>query len=131
MEENEGKTMDIMGKILALVKDFGVIALAVIIGIIFFNMRTETSQMLKDQAEYNRQQQENMYNLVDSLKNLAKAEQDFAAKSEQQKQVAQEVKVDLGRSIRNLNKNVKELKNVQDPKESYTLLANSWDWNPD
>ena len=122
--------MDIT-KIIALIKDFGIVALAIIVAIIFFSMRTETAQMLKDQFKYNQEQQENVYRLTDTLKDLTKAQQNFTAKFEEEKVVKQEIKVDLGRSIRNLNRSVKEIKNVQDPKESYTLLANSWDWNPD
>jgi len=122
--------METMAKIMTFIKDFGIVILAVIIGIIFFSMRTETSEMLRNQFEYNMRQQENIYKLVDSLQNLAKAQQDFVTKFEQRKEVVQEIKVDLGRSIRTLNRSVKELKNVQDPKESYTLLANSWSWSP-
>ena len=116
--------MDIT-KIIALIKDFGIVALAIIVAIIFFSMRTETAQMLKDQFKYNQEQQENVYRLTDTLKDLTKAQQNFTAKFEEEKVVKQEIKVDLGRSIRNLNRSVKEIKNVQDPKESYTLLANS------
>jgi hypothetical protein len=122
--------MDTLGKIMAFIKDFGVIILVVIIGIIFFSMRSETSQMLRSQFEYNRLQQDSIYKLVDTLQNLAKAQHEFVNKFEQRKQVVQEIKIDTGRTIRTFNRAVKETKNVTDPKESYSRLAHFWDYRP-
>lgn len=123
--------MDALSKALGIMKDFGIFILAAIILIIFLNYRSETKDMLQARHNYEMQQFLQMQQLTTALGQLAVANDNLATKMTKREEVAQVVKVDLGRSIRTFNRTVKEIKNVQTAKESIDSLHAAWNWSAD
>jgi len=123
--------MDAFSKALGIVKDFGIFILAVIILIIFLSYRSETKDMLKDRHGYEMQQFIQMQQLTATLSQLAVANNNLATTMTKREEVAQGVKIDLGRSIRTFNRTVKEIKNVQTAEESIGRLHAAWNWSAD
>lgn len=123
--------MDALSKALGIVKDFGIFILAVIILIIFLSYRSETKDMLKDRHGYEMQQFIQMQQLTATLSQLAVANNNLATTMTKREEVAQGVKIDLGRSIRTFNRTVKEIKNVQTAEESIDSLHAAWNWSAD
>lgn len=123
--------MDALSKALGIVKDFGIFILAVIILIIFLSYRSETKDMLKDRHGYEMQQFIQMQQLTATLSQLAVANNNLATTMTKREEVAQGVKIDLGRSIRTFNRTVKEIKNVQTAEKSIGRLHAAWNWSAD
>jgi len=123
--------MDALSKALGIMKDFGIFILAAIILIIFLSYRSETKDMLQARHNYEMQQFLQMQQLTTALGQLAVANDNLATKMTKREEVAQVVKVDLGRSIRTFNRTVKEIKNVQTAKESIDSLHAAWNWSAD
>jgi len=123
--------MDAFSKALGIVKDFGIFILAVIILIIFLSYRSETKDMLKDRHGYEMQQFIQMQQLTATLSQLAVANNNLATTMTKREEVAQGVKIDLGRSIRTFNRTVKEIKNVQTAEKSIGRLHAAWNWSAD
>jgi len=123
--------MDALSKALGIMKDFGIFILAAIILIIFLSYRSETKDMLQERHNYQMQQFIQMQQLTTALGQLAVANDNLATKMTKREEVAQEVKIDLGRSIRTFNRTVKEIKNVQTAEESISSLHAAWDWSAD
>jgi len=123
--------MDALSKALGIIKDFGIFVLAAIILIIFLSYRSETKDMLQARHNYEMQQFLQMQQLTTALGQLAVANDNLATKMTKREEVAQVVKVDLGRSIRTFNRTVKEIKNVQTAKESIDSLHAAWNWSAD
>lgn len=117
------------GSLISFIKDFGIIIVAALVAYIFLAYRTETADFLKNQAEYQRMQSREMEQLKTTLKQLTDASRALEAKIGKKKEVVQKIKLDLGKSIRTLNRSVKELKkNVKTPEESYQRLVAAWDY---
>lgn len=123
--------MDALSKALGIIKDFGIFILAAIILIIFLNYRSETKDMLQARHNYEMQQFLQMQQLTTALGQLAVANNNLATKMTKREEVAQVIKVDLGRSIRTFNRTVKEIKNVQTAKDSIDRLHAAWNWSAD
>lgn len=123
--------MDTLSKALGIIKDFGIFILAAIILIVFLSYRSETKDMLKERHDYEMQRFIQMQQLTTALSQLAVANDNLATKMTKREEVAQEIKVDLGRSIRTFNRTVKEIKNVQTAKESIDRLHAAWNWTAD
>jgi len=123
--------MDALSKALGIIKDFGIFILAIIILIIFLSYRSETKDMLTDRHNYEMKQFVQMQQLTTALSQLAVANDNLATKMTKREEVAQVVKIDLGRSIRTFNRTVKEIKNVQTAKESLDRLRAAWNWSAD
>jgi len=123
--------MDALSKALGIIKDFGIFILAAIILIIFLNYRSETKDMLQARHNYEMQQFLQMQQLTTALSQLALANDNLATKMTKREEVAQVIKVDLGKSIRTFNRTVKEIKNVQTAKDSIDRLHAAWNWSAD
>jgi hypothetical protein len=121
--------MDALSKALGIIKDFGIFILAAIILIIFLNYRSETKDMLQARHNYEMQQFLQMQQLTTALSQLALANDNLATKMTKREEVAQVIKVDLGKSIRTFNRTIKEIKNVQTAKDSIDRLHAAWNWS--
>ena len=108
------------------VKNLVVIALIVYAVFAFNGWKNDYKALVKSRLAYEQLQAEERRELQALLKRATEANQRLAAQVAESKTRREEIRMDVGKSIRTLNRSVKELKSVEDPKESFSRLSAAW-----
>ncbi len=108
------------------VKNLVIIGFIVFIGFTLVNVKNDYMKHLEGRLKYEKTQAIERMRLEGLLKDVAEANKKLMAQVEENRAQAQQLRMDVGKSIRDFNKTVKELKNVKDPKESYDRLSDAW-----
>jgi len=108
------------------VKNLVIIGFIVFIGFTLVNVKDDYMKHLEGRLKYDKTQAIERMRLEGLLKDVAEANKKLMAQVEENRAQAQQLRMDVGKSIRDFNKTVKELKNVKDPKESYDRLSDAW-----
>jgi len=108
------------------VKNLVIIGFIVFVGFTLVNAKDDYMKHLEGRLKYDKTQAVERMRLEGLLKDVAEANKKLMAQVEENRAQAQQLRMDVGKSIRDFNKTVKELKNVKDPKESYDRLSDAW-----
>jgi ABC-type transport system involved in cytochrome bd biosynthesis fused ATPase/permease subunit len=109
----------------------GILLLIILMLLIFLRMESANKKAMEAENKYRVEQMQRMTDLTKTLTDLATSNQKLAAQVGLKQEVAEKIKVDLGRSIRVFNRTVKELKQSTDPHESVERFHQAWDWRPE
>jgi predicted RNase H-like nuclease (RuvC/YqgF family) len=118
--------MDII-KILGGIKNTIIICLCLFLGYQAYTLGSAGKKALKQHYEYQLKQQAGITKLNGILTELADKNQELVLKLEEKEQKVYEMRMDIGKSIKRLNTKVKDIKKIEDAKESYKALAKAWD----
>jgi predicted Holliday junction resolvase-like endonuclease len=108
------------------VKNLVIIGFIVFIGFTLVNVKNDYMKHLEGRLKYEKTQAIERMRLEGLLKDMANANKKLMDQVEKRDAEAQQLRMDVGKSIRNFNRAVKELKNVKEPKESYDRLSDAW-----
>jgi len=108
------------------VKNLVIIGFIIYLGLTLVNTKDQYMKHLEGRLKYEKTQALERSRLEGLLKDMANANKKLMEQVEQRDAQAQQLRMDVGKSIRDFNKKVKELKNVEEPKESYRNLERAW-----
>lgn len=111
------------------VKNLVIIGFIVFIGFTLVNVKNDYMKHLEGRLKYDKTQAVERMRLEGLLKDMANANKKLMEQVEERDAQAQQLRMDVGKSIREFNRSVKELKNVKEPKESYKRLSDAWSPN--
>ncbi len=108
------------------IKNLIIIGFIVFLGFTLVNAKDDYMKHLEGKLKYEKTQAIERARLEGLLKDMANANKKLMEQVEKRDAEAQQLRMDVGKSIRDFNKKVKELKNVEEPKESYRHLERAW-----
>ena len=103
-----------------------IIGFIIYIGLTLVNTKDQYMKHVEDRLKYEKTQAVERARLEGLLKDMADANKKLMEQVAERDAQAQQLRMDVGKSIRDFNKRVKELKNVEEPKESYRNLERAW-----
>jgi hypothetical protein len=111
------------------VKNLVIIGFIVFLGFTLVNVKDDYMKHLEGRLKYEKTQAIERARLEGLLKDIANANKKLMEQVDKRDAEAQQLRMDVGKSIRNFNRKIKELKNVDEPKESYKRLSDAWSPN--
>lgn len=109
------------------IKNLVIIGFIIFLGFTLVNVKNDYMNHLEGKLKYDKTQAVERMRLEGLLKDVAEANKKLMAQVEENLAQAQQLRMDVGKSIRTLNKRVKELKEIKEPKESYKALEEAWE----
>jgi hypothetical protein len=111
------------------IKNLVIIGFIVFLGFTLVNVKDDYMKHLEGRLKYEKTQAIERARLEGLLKDIANANKKLMEQVDKRDAEAQQLRMDVGKSIRNFNRKIKELKNVDEPKESYKRLSDAWSPN--
>ena len=118
--------LDKLVSIAGSVKNLVIIGFIVFLGFTLVNAKDDYMKHLEGRLKYEKNQAVERARLEGLLKDMANANKKLMEQVEKRDAEAQQLRMDVGKSIRDFNRTIKELKNVEEPKESYDRLSDAW-----
>ena len=111
------------------VKNLIIIGFIVFLGFTLVNAKDDYMKHLEGKLKYEKTQAVERMRLQGLLKDMAESNKELTEQLEESRVKTEQLRMDVGKSIREFNRSVKELKNVKEPKESYKRLSDAWSPN--
>jgi predicted Holliday junction resolvase-like endonuclease len=111
------------------VKNLVIIGFIVFLGFTLVNTKNDYMKHLEGKLKYEKTQAVERMRLQGLLKDMAESNKKLTEQLEESRVKTERLRMDVGKSIREFNRSVKELKNVKEPKESYKRLSDAWSPN--